>query len=320
MKGEVRMDELAMTENSFQNIIAQEGAVVAAFAQSLDVRSSSKDTYKKAVIRFFEYLQERGRTEMPTRQDILDYKEYLRRTYAANTVNAYLCAIKQFFSYTADAGLYPNITTKVKKLKIPKDHKKDDFSAIQAKSILQSMTRESLQGKRDYAIINTMFRTGLRDIEVSRACIDDIRNRSGHTVLYVYGKGHDEADAFVILTPKTYEAILEYLRARKAAGHNVSGDSPLFAAFGNRNVDGHMTPRSISRIVKSTLVSAGYDSSRWTAHSLRHSAVSIALAGGASIIDAKDMARHENVETTMIYAHNAQRLAHGAEYVIDNVL
>ena len=81
-----------------------------------------------------------------------------------------------------------------------------------------------------------------------------------------------------------------------------------------------MTPRSISRIVKRTLVYAGYDSSRWTAHSLRHSAVSISLAAGATIMDAKDMARHENVETTMIYAHNANRLNHGAEYAIDRAL
>lgn len=304
----------------FQEIILQEDAVVAAFAKSLDVRETSRNTYRKAVLRFFEYLQEHGKAENPTRQDILDYKTYLCKKYAANTVNTYLCALKQFFSFTADTGMYPNITVKVKKLKIPKDHKKDDFSIMQARGILERMNRESLQGKRDFAIVNTMMRTGLRDIEVSRACIDDIRNRSGHTVLYVYGKGHDEADAFVILTPKAYEAILDYLRARKAAGYKVDGSSPLFASYGNRNQDGHMTPRSISRIVKSTLVSAGYDSSRWTAHSLRHSAVSIALAGGASIIDAKDMARHENVETTMIYAHNAQRLTHGAEYVIDNVL
>lgn len=310
---------LPAAANGFHEVIEQRDHVLAAFSASLDIRKSSKTTYTKAVMRFFDYLQENG-SGNPTRQDILAYKAYLQERYSVNTTNTYLCAIKQFFSFTADVGIYPNITTKVKKLKVPKGHKKDDFSVQQAKIILDSMGRDSLQEKRDFAIVNTMLRTGLRDIEVSRACIRDIRNRSGHTVLYVYGKGHDEADQFVILTQKAYEAILDYLRSRKAAGQNVSENSALFAAFGNRNMGGHMTPRSISRIVKGTLVSAGYDSDRWTAHSLRHSAVSISLAAGASIIDAKDMARHNNVETTMIYAHNAQRLSHGAEYAIDNVL
>lgn len=303
----------------FHALTVQPEGTVGEFVRSLDVSENSRTTYRKAVLKFLDYLQERG-IEAPAAQDILDYKEHLRSLYAANTVNTYLCAVKLFFAYAADMGAYPNVAANVKKLRVPRDHKKDDFSALQARGILDGIDRDTLQGKRDYAIINTMFRTGLRDIEVSRARICDIRNKSGHTVLYVHGKGHEEADAFVILTPKAYEAILDYLRSRKAAGHNTAADSALFAAYGNRNQDGHMTPRSISRIVKSTLVRSGYDSSRWTAHSLRHSAVSMALAAGATIMDAKDMARHENVETTMIYAHNAQRFSHSAESAIDSVL
>lgn len=303
----------------FQAVTAQKETAVAEFVKSLDVCENSRNTYRKAVLKFLDYLQENG-IDAPAAQDVLNYKEHLMSQYAANTVNTYLCAVKLFFSHTADMGAYPNVAAKIKKLRVPRDHKKDDFSALQARGILDGIDRDTLQGKRDYAIINTMFRTGLRDIEVSRARICDIRNKSGQTVLYVHGKGHEEADAFVILTPKAYAAILDYLRSRKAAGHNTAADSALFSAFGNRNQDGHMTPRSISRIVKNTLVRSGYDSSRWTAHSLRHSAVSMALAAGATIMDVKDMARHENVETTMIYAHNAQRFTHSAESAIDSIL
>lgn len=303
----------------FHNLTISPETAAQQFTRSLDISENSRITYQKALLKFLAYLKER-QIEAPVAQDILDYKTYLHSLYAANTVNTYLCAVKLFFVYAADMGVYPNVAAKVKKLRVPRDHKKDDFSALQARGILEGIDRDTLQGKRDYAIISTMFRTGLRDIEVSRARICDIRNKSGHTVLYVHGKGHEEADAFVILTPKAYEAILDYLRSRKAAGQSISADTALFAAYGNRNVGGHMTPRSISRIVKGTLVSAGYDSSRWTAHSLRHSAVSMALAAGATIMDAKDMARHENVETTMIYAHNAQRFSHSAESAIDSVL
>ncbi len=53
---------------------------------------------------------------------------------------------------------------------------------------------------------------------------------------------------------------------------------------------------------------AGYNSKRLTAHSLRHSAVTIALLGGLSLQDVQAFARHATIATTTIYAHNISRL------------
>ena len=147
----------------FHALTVQPEGTVGEFVRSLDVSENSRTTYRKAVLKFLDYLQERG-IEAPAAQDILDYKEHMRSLYAANTVNTYLCAVKLFFAYAADMGAYPNVAAKVKKLRVPRDHKKDDFSALQARGILDGIDRDTLQGKRDYAIINTMFRTGLRDI------------------------------------------------------------------------------------------------------------------------------------------------------------
>lgn len=112
--------------------------------RSLDVSENSRTTYRKAVLKFLDYLQERG-IEAPAAQDILDYKEHMRSLYAANTVNTYLCAVKLFFAYAADMGAYPNVAAKVKKLRVPRDHKKDDFSALQARGILDGIDRDTLQ-------------------------------------------------------------------------------------------------------------------------------------------------------------------------------
>ena len=69
-----------------------------------------------------------------------------------------------------------------------------------------------------------------------------------------------------------------------------------------------MSTRSISGVCKEAMIRAGYDSDRLTAHSLRHTAVTLALiANGGNIQEAQQFARHANIATTQIYAHNLEK-------------
>jgi integrase len=63
-------------------------------------------------------------------------------------------------------------------------------------------------------------------------------------------------------------------------------------------------------------VAAGYDSSRLTAHSLRHTAVTLSLLGGKSLQEVQQFARHTNIATTQIYAHNLDRAKNNCEEVV----
>ena len=74
-----------------------------------------------------------------------------------------------------------------------------------------------------------------------------------------------------------------------------------------------MTTRTISGIIKGHMRAAGYDSERLTAHSLRHTAATLALMGGATIQEAQQMLRHSNINTTMLYSHNLTRAANTSE-------
>jgi site-specific recombinase XerD len=55
---------------------------------------------------------------------------------------------------------------------------------------------------------------------------------------------------------------------------------------------------------------------RITPHSLRHSAATIALEHGAPIHQVQDMLRHADIQTTMLYTHNKERITHAAEHRI----
>ena len=68
-----------------------------------------------------------------------------------------------------------------------------------------------------------------------------------------------------------------------------------------------MTTRSISRLAKTTMQAAGYDSERLTAHSLRHTAVTLSILAGKDITEVKQFARHANIQTTLIYNHALEK-------------
>ena len=182
--------------------------------------------------------------------------------------------------------------------------------------MLLSIDCSNLQGKRDFAIINLLIRTGLRTIEVIRANIEDIRQESGEAVLWIQGKGRDDKDEFVLLTEGTFKPIRDYLSSRSITDNK----EPLFASLSDRNKGNRLTTRSISRIVKNKLKEIGLNNDRLTAHSLRHTAITLALKGGATIQEAQALGRHANINTTLIYSHNINRVTQAPEKKIDVIL
>ena len=110
------------------------------------------------------------------------------QTKSANTTALYLSSLRRFFAWCESENLYGNITLGVKSPRIDTGHKKDAFSAKQIQGILGKMSRDSLKGKRDYAIFTLAVATGLRTCELIRANIDDIRTVNGEDCLFVQGK------------------------------------------------------------------------------------------------------------------------------------
>jgi len=55
---------------------------------------------------------------------------------------------------------------------------------------------------------------------------------------------------------------------------------------------------------------------RITPHSLRHSAATIAIEHGAPLHQVQDMLRHADIQTTMLYTHNKERITNAAEHRI----
>jgi integrase/recombinase XerD len=286
------------------------------FINYLDASPKTVETYKKALRQFFNYLALNG-IRQPQREDVIAFRDDLKASgLKPTTVQNYITATRIFFKWTEQEGLYPNIAEHVKGAKLDKNHKKDYLTSSQAKEILANIKTDTEEGLRNYAILSLMVTGGLRTIEVSRADVGDLRTVGENTVLFVQGKGREEKTEYIKISATVEKAIRTYLKARE----NVEEGQPLFTSTSNNSRGKRISTRTVSGIVKTALKNAGYDSARLTAHSLRHTAITLALLAGREITEVQQFARHANLNTTMIYNHALDQAKNGCSDAISNAI
>lgn len=281
------------------------------FIAYIDASRKTVETYTRAIRQFAKYMAENG-IRRPVREDVIAYREWLKEDHKPTTVQNYITAVRLFFQWTEQEKLYPNIADHVKGAKLDRNHKKDYLTSRQVKKVLETAKEDSIQGLRDYAILAVMFTGGLRTIEVSRANIEDLRTAGDDTALYLQGKGHEERTDYIKLMPEVEDALRAYLTARGA----TDPKEPLFTSTSNNSKGKRISTRTVSGIVKEALKNAGYNSEKLTAHSTRHTAVTLALMGGQKLEEVQQFARHKNLATTLIYAHNLDRAKNQCEATI----
>lgn len=274
-----------------------------AYKRQLDLSNTSKDTYINCVRHFINYL-EAHEIEEPTEDTIIMYKNYLKANYSTSTTNTHLTSIKSFYNFLEKKG-FINVARGIKGSKTSKNFKRDCLTIEQIKSISNAINLNTLEGLRDYAIFRLMVTSGLRSCEVVNCQIKDIRTIGNKNVLFIQGKGHTEKDDFIILEARTLNAINEYLAKRKP---NSTSD-PLFSSLSNNNKNGYLTTRALRGIIKQLYKNAGIFNENITTHSTRHTAITLCLvATNGNIQEAQQLARHTNINTTMIYSHNLNKL------------
>ncbi len=287
----------------------QMDALTRRFLDAQDIKASSKETYRKGLRCFAQWI-DREKIQNPAREDILAYKRYLgERAMSSLTTSSYMVAVRRFFEWCESIQLYPNIARNIKGAKKSMQFRKEPLTIAQVRELLGCVECSSVRGKRDFALINLLLRTGLRCHELVNIDIEDIRQQSGEALLYIHGKGRDSKDEFVLLTQEALKPLYIYLGTRV----EPKGREPLFSSLSTRNRNQRLTTRSVRRIVKAYLKTIGINSGRITAHSLRHTFATVALMNGAPILQVKEAMRHKSIETTTIYAHAVDRISNGAE-------
>ena len=292
--------------------------IIGRFIKFAGVADKSAATYITALRQMFKYFRNNNIVN-PIRADLENWRDSLIDSgKSASTVQLYLCSSKLFFRWLAQEEIYKNIADNLKsRVRISHEHKKDALTAKQSKELLKSAKgKGTIKDLRDRAIISLMLTAGLRTIEICRANVGDIRVINGASILYVQGKGRSEKAESVRLAPQVVSLIQKYLKARG----KVEKDSPLFVSTSNRCKNSRLDTQTIRKMIKANLREIGLDSSRLTAHSLRHTAATTMILAGVELAKVQMVLRHKNINTTMIYNNAIERLKNTAELSAANAI
>ena len=291
------------------------------FAEFLDIDVSAGDaasdtlrTYRRQLQQFLNWCDRISLNPAEvTKDDIKKYRRWMidKQKYKPATISLKLAVVRRFYQAALEKGLISiNPAAGVK----PPREKRDPAEKItyleqeEVEQLLQAIPDDNtLKAARDRAIIAIMALEGTRTIELHRADIKDLVRQGNNLGIRVEGK---RSIRVVPLTPEIAKILVYYLRIREIEGEILKPNKPLFTAVGNRAGGKRISRRGIRLIVDRYLMGASlkYSPGRTiSAHSLRHTAGTLALRNGAELRQVQDLLGHADPRTTCIYAHIGDR-------------
>ena len=264
--------------------------------------------YQSDLEQFVDHLApaspKNGKRDFPNLADIdhLTIREWLATLHTAqkkkSSIARKLAALRTFFQFLVREGLVEQNPAKL--VATPRQEKKlpKHLSIEDAIKFIETPDTDTELGKRDRAMLELMYATGVRVAELTKMNIGhvDFRNR----LIRVTGKRRKER--IVPFGEPALDALKAYLDVRDGLLNNapISEREPeaLFLNYQGTRI----TTRSVGRMVdKYIRVCAGkYDISP---HALRHSFATHLLDSGADLRDIQELLGHARLSSTQIYTH-----------------
>jgi integrase/recombinase XerD len=253
-----------------------------------------------------------------TRETIKIYRWWLleQRGYKSKTIAIKLTAVSRLYDAAMEYGLMSsNPAWGIK----PPSESIDPAARItyldqdEATVLLQSVAQPDRGAKlevktlRDKLLLGVMTLEGTRTVEMHRLNIGDVVRQGQNVGLKVSSKRHTRV---VPLTPQLAQGLEQYLTTLRGSGFDSMVDSPLLINLSNYGRGERLSRRGIRQVVDKYLQATNlkYLAGRTlSAHSLRHTAGTLALRNGASLRQVQDLLGHADPRTTAIYAHVGDR-------------
>lgn len=289
--------------------------------------AQSEKTYRNAIGQLMTWFRDNDKDIFAaTTADVRDWRDTMKADKSPATVELYLVAARTFFAFLCSEEIHAMEKNpcsigglKLKSgVKVEREHKRSDLTVEQIQEMIKAMPAETEMQLRNRAIVALMCTAGLRGVEVSEAQCGDIRIKGGYTYLVLRGKGHSEKALKVKVEPNTEKMIRQYWTVRFKGKYPKDKDFMFVSTSRNHtaDTDEQLSTRTIREVCKKAMKAIGLDDKQHSAHSLRHSACSIALAAGEPLPYVQGMMRHANLDTTLRYDHEFTREKNNAELTI----
>lgn len=266
------------------------------------------ENYDRFLERFLAFSQLHKPSEL-TEKQVQKFRLYLDRQPGTKsggrqepmkrrTQNYYLIALRAFLTYLRLCGIEVISPERIQLIQLTK-RPPDVIPTYELNRLRAAPDTQTLEGKRDKALLELLFSTGLRISELCALSIADIDlTRDEFSV-----RGNGDKVRSVFLTGVAKDALREYRKAR------TDSDTALFIRYGRKANDGgdlRLQPRAVQRLLKNYATTAGI-THKITPHVIRHSFALDLIRNGADLRSVQALLGHEYLSTTQIYTHGTDK-------------
>lgn len=266
-------------------------------------KGASEHTTKNYAIDLREFVKFVGEKPLPelTYLDIRAFLAFLKTgEFSKSSISRKLACLRSFFKYLARENILTQnpaagIATPKKEKKLPSFMNPDEITKL-----LEAPSKNCWEEKRDKAILEMLYSSGLRVSELAGLNHDDLDFFGG--LVRVRGKGKKER--IVPVGQTALNSLRAYLdmKAPKEVANALK--KPLFIS----RVGSRLSDRSVRRMILKYVKRTGLGK-EISPHTFRHSFATHMLDRGADLRSVQELLGHANLSTTQIYTHvTTQRL------------
>jgi len=225
------------------------------------------------------------------------------QSYSPATMARKIATLRSFYKWANRVGYAA--TNPMTLIRTPRQSKRlpKAITVDQIERLLASPDDNEVLGRRDRAMLETLYSTGIRVSELVGLNCDDLDTE--HEALHVRGKGRKER--IVPLGSHALEAISRYIELLSTdpkfgpVWASRDQQSEPLALFLNKHA-ARLSSRSVRRKLDKYLRSVGLDPSI-SPHTLRHSFATHLLENGADLRSVQELLGHQSLSTTQVYTH-----------------
>jgi integrase/recombinase XerD len=280
-------------------------ALLRTFLLSRRVRGYSAQGERRAervLTRFFAYLRRRGIKDAHAVQeaDVVAFTRHVQtltnrfgRKASADQRAHYLGAVRAFFAFLEKRGQV--LASPARDVALPKIERlpRTVLTEAEAGRLMTAPEEGTHTGRRDRALLETLYGTGIRLNECVRLDIVDLDLLDG-SLLVRNGKG--SKDRLVPVAGRAAIALDLYLRDGRAALAQDTREGALFLSKDGRRLGATQLNRLVARHARAASIEK-----RVHPHVLRHSCATHLLRGGADVREVQKLLGHRSIETTAVY-------------------
>ena len=257
----------------------------------LDKSPNTIDAYRRDITHLISFLQDEG----------LDYEDFneievsnfigylLDFNMSRATISRHLVSIRNFYKYLRKKNKVREAPILYFELPEIKRNLPEPLSIEEVEMLIDTPDTDTQKGKRDRAILELLYATGLKATELLDLTYRDVDLSRG----FISIKGKKNKERLIPIGSFAVTSLREYLASRK---DTVIGSSVLFPSQRGEK----MTRQGLWKILKEYAQECGLDRSI-NINSLRHSYAVHMLAGGADLTTLSLLLGHNDIKATAVY-------------------